>query len=34
MIKVSDYKAKIQGEYHEVMAELTKLMKQILSYLK
>lgn len=29
MIKVSDYKAKIQGEYHEVMAELTELMKQI-----
>lgn len=29
MIKVSDYKAEIQGEYYEVMGELTELMKQI-----
>lgn len=29
MIKVSNYKAEIQGEYYEVMGELTELMKQI-----
>lgn len=29
MIKVSDYKTEIQGEYYEVMGELTELMKQI-----
>lgn len=29
MIKVSDYKAEISGEYYEVMGELTELMKQI-----
>lgn len=29
MIKVSDYKTEISGEYYEVMGELTELMKQI-----
>lgn len=29
MIKVSNYKSEIQGEYYEVMGELTELMKQI-----